>query len=29
MKDPNEKINIWEFLKSAIGKDLTKISVPV
>jgi len=28
-KNPNEKINIWSIIKDAIGKDLTKFSVPV
>jgi hypothetical protein len=28
-KDPNQKINIWEILKNAIGKDLTRFAVPV
>jgi len=28
-KDPNMKLNIWEILKNAIGKDLTKFAVPV
>ena len=29
MKDPNKKINFWKILKELIGKDLTKISLPV
>jgi len=29
LKDPNKKINFWKILKELIGKDLTKISLPV
>jgi len=29
LKDPNVKISIWTIIKDSIGKDLTKISVPV
>ena len=28
-KDPSEKLNIFNLLKDAIGKDLTKFAVPV
>lgn len=28
-KDPNQKINIWNILKDAIGKDLSRFAVPV
>lgn len=28
-KDPNQKLNIWELIKDCIGKDLTKIALPV
>lgn len=28
-KDPKVKISIWTILKDAIGKDITKMSVPV
>jgi oxysterol-binding protein 1 len=28
-KDPNVKISIWTILKDSIGKDITKMSVPV
>lgn len=28
-KDPNQKLNIWELLKDLIGKDLTRIPLPV
>jgi len=28
-KDPNEKLNIFNLLRDAIGKDLTKFAVPV
>lgn len=29
LKDPSTKFSIWSIIKDAIGKDLTKISVPV
>jgi hypothetical protein len=29
LKDPNVKISIWAILKDNIGKDISKISVPV
>mmetsp|Transcript_29776 Transcript_29776/g.29508 ORF Transcript_29776/g.29508 Transcript_29776/m.29508 type:complete len:151 (-) Transcript_29776:842-1294(-) len=29
LRDPNEKINIWKVVKESIGKELSKISVPV
>jgi hypothetical protein len=29
LKDPNMKISIWAILKDNIGKDISKISVPV
>ena len=28
-KDPNVKVSIWAILKDSIGKDISKISVPV
>jgi hypothetical protein len=28
-KDPKVKISIWAILKDSIGKDITKITVPV
>lgn len=28
-KDPNEKLNVWELIKDCIGKDLTRIALPV
>lgn len=28
-KDPKVKISIWTILKDSIGKDITKMSVPV
>lgn len=29
LKDPNAKISIWAILKDNIGKDISRISVPV
>lgn len=29
LKDPNTKFSIWAIIKDSIGKDLSKISVPV
>lgn len=29
LKDPKQKISMWSILKEAIGKDLTKMSMPV
>jgi len=29
IKDPNKKISFWKILKDLIGKDLTKVSMPV
>lgn len=28
-KDLNQKVNIWQILKEAVGKDITSFSVPV
>lgn len=28
-KDPKTKISVWTILKDSIGKDITKLSVPV
>jgi len=28
IRDPNQKIDFWKLLKDAIGKDLTKITMP-
>ena len=28
-KDPNQKISIWQVIKDSVGKDLTKITMPV
>ena len=28
-KDPKNKISVWTILKDSIGKDITKLSVPV
>ena len=28
-KDLNQKVNIWQILKEAVGKDITSLSVPV
>ena len=28
-KDPNIKVSIWAIIKDSIGKDISKISVPV
>jgi hypothetical protein len=28
-RDPNTKISFWTILKDLIGKDLTKVSMPV
>ena len=28
-RDPNQKISVWKILKDSIGKDLTKIAMPV
>ena len=28
-KDPSQTLNIWELLKDCIGKDLTRIALPV
>ena len=29
LKPPKQKINLWSVLKNSIGKDLTKITLPV
>ena len=29
LRDPNDRPGIWKVLKAAIGKDITKFSVPV
>lgn len=29
LKDPNVKVSIWAIIKDSIGKDISKISVPV
>ena len=29
LKDPKFKISIWTIVKDSIGKDITKMSVPV
>jgi oxysterol-binding protein 1 len=29
MRDPNQKVSVWQILKDLIGKDLTKVSMPV
>jgi hypothetical protein len=29
LKDPNIKISIWTIIKDSIGKDISKMSVPV
>jgi len=29
MRDPNEKFNMWNVLKKFVGKDLSKVSMPV
>ncbi len=29
MKDPNLKISIWGIIKDSIGKDISRITVPV
>jgi hypothetical protein len=29
LKDPNAKVSIWAIIKDSIGKDISKISVPV
>lgn len=29
LRDPNEKINIWQIVKDSIGKELSRITVPV
>ena len=29
LKDPNQKVSVWSILKDAIGKDLSKIAMPV
>jgi hypothetical protein len=29
LKDPNVKISIWTIIKDNLGKDISKISVPV
>ena len=28
LKDPNQKLNIWNLLKDMIGKDLSRFAVP-
>jgi hypothetical protein len=28
-KDPKQKVSIWKVLKDSIGKDLTKMTIPV
>ena len=28
-KNPNKKISIWKVIKDSIGKDLTKLTMPV
>lgn len=29
LRDPNDRPGIWKILKSAVGKDITKMTVPV
>ena len=29
LRDPNDRPGIWKLIKSMIGKDITKFSVPV
>lgn len=29
LRDPNDRPGVWKILKSAMGKDITKFSVPV
>jgi len=29
LKDPNAKISFWAIIKDSIGKDISKLSVPV
>jgi len=29
LRDPNDRPGIWKILKSAVGKDISKFSVPV
>jgi len=29
LRDPNEKFNMWNVLKKFVGKDLSKVSMPV
>lgn len=29
LKDPNAKVSIWAIIKDSVGKDLSKMSVPV
>jgi len=29
LKDPNAKVSIWAIIKDSIGKDISKLSVPV
>jgi hypothetical protein len=29
LKDPNSKVSIWAIIKDSIGKDISKLSVPV
>ncbi len=29
LKDPNIKVSLWSIIKDSIGKDLSKMSVPV
>lgn len=29
LRDPNLKVSFWQVLKDLIGKDLTKVSMPV
>jgi hypothetical protein len=29
LKDPNAKVSMWAIIKDSIGKDISKLSVPV
>ena len=29
LRDPNDRPGLWKLLKSAVGKDITKFSMPV
>ena len=29
MRNPNQKVSVWQVMKDLIGKDLTKVSMPI